>query len=200
MRLAFSRARRDAPAIIGDATDEDVGVCEVATPEGHGADITGLAAGRAVVGDVGAQLTAPALWVGDSASGSVKHGATLVDRDSAMTPINTGEYTSSMFNTRAANNMLNAPSGVVVMATMLVGMATEVAPDWRLLGIKTVLLDAVREVVTTDVTGVPWTVALNQDRFSVRVNTNEMEQWGFSAVFISLRYLECFTSTTDKCR
>lgn len=84
------------------------------------------------------------------------------------------------------------------MVMMLLEMAKEIQPDWRILGIRAALWDTLREVTTTDPTGVPWAVGLNQDHIKVLVNTDEIEAWNFQAAFVTLQYAENTLHTSGR--
>lgn len=76
------------------------------------------------------------------------------------------------------------------MCMMLNELAEKSQPDWRAIGIRVALWDALREVTTTDPTGVQWASAINEEHIKFRINTDEVEPWGFQAAFVSLHYIE----------
>lgn len=111
-------------------------------------------------------------------------------KESAIEAIRDKDYNNLAFNDRIAYNMTYNASGVPLTSMMLYEMAKLLKPDWRILGIRTALWDTLREVTTTDLTGVQWASTVNEDHVKFRVNTDEVEAWGFQAAFVSLHYVE----------
>lgn len=122
------------------------------------------------------------MWIGVGSNPAITHRNRLRPKESAVEKIKTGEYSNPVYNDRIQYNLPYTASGVPLMSMMLSEMANEVDPDWRVLGVRAALWDTIRESTTTDVTGVQWASAVNQDHFKLRVNTDEIEVWmGFSS-------------------
>lgn len=161
--------------------------------EGEGSDIASIINLGLELGDGAEQQTvynASALWIGVGANSAMEQGSTLRAKESAIESIRDKDYNNLAFNDRIAYNITFNASGVPLTSTMLYDMSKLLKPDWRILGLRVALWDSLREVTTTDPTGVQWAAAINQDHLKFRINTDEVEAWGFQAAFVSLHYIE----------
>jgi len=192
LRRGRVQADRNIPAVLVDDGDDEIMSMENSLSEGEGSDIGSIINMGLQYGEGGAARlhSSPALWIGVGANSAIVHGAKMSPKASAVENIKSGDYAAPVYNDRIQHNLPYAASGVPLMSMMLSEMAETSQPDWRVVGLRVALWDMLREVTTTDLTGVQWASAVNEDHIRFRINTDEVEPWGFQAAFVSLHYIE----------
>lgn len=195
MRRALGQAGEEGPlgGLLhpeGDADDIELFDSSSSLPNGEGSDLANIAQHGLQLRMGDEVLSDASLWVDVGSLSTQRSEGTLAPNAEADTPVRSGDYANVVYNDRLAHNIAYAATGIPILTSMLVEAAKGSCPDWLLLGVQAALYDTIRETGTTDLTGVAWAVAVNQDHVRFRINTNEVEEWNFRRVFVTMSFLE----------